>query len=450
MGGPKKKKPGQAGAAKKAEPQIVPHRNLYVGNLAGMDMTQEKLSDLFKACGEVTMVQFVAVPVPPAKNPWAFVEFATVEDASSAIKKLHGESGMFVKYANTLSDGTNAPKELPRDAAAEEQEEAKEGRTEEASGDENPDVACPALVHPDPVGAARCNYPNPVENLQALVQKATREGSSIRDHVIYTVEEIEEDFGALVATVELRLPAGCHTSRGEAKDNKKEATKSAAQVALRNPEVHRLLPPLPPKVRESKASKAEDSGDEEEEDELASTACTEKLSIKKQRQLQKEEVRAKRQAKRNAAKAIKAAIAAEESDENDDEEEEEEESEDRDGSTREESEDQEESEEEDVESSSDDDEDDLVCVNASELAAKMKSIKERISSQSRKRVGKSAGSAKEKDKAGIAKAEKLAQKAADRAAQKAADRADTKDIGIEVVFKSAWSQTGAKTNYVKP
>jgi len=440
MGAPKKKKPGQAGAAKKIEPQIVPHRNLYVGNLAGMDMTQEKLSDLFKACGEVTKVQFVAVPLPPAKNPFGLVEFATVEDASSAIERLHGESGMLVKYHNTLSDGTNAPKELPREAVVEEQEEPKEGCTEEASGDEKPDVACAALVHPDPVGAARCNYPNPVENLQALVQKATREGSSIRDHLIYTVEEIEEDFGALVATVELRLPAGCQTSRGEPKDTKKEATKSAAQVALRNPEVHRLLPPLPPKVREVKASKAEDSGDEEEEEDLASTACTEKISVKKQRQLQKEEVRAKRQAKRNAAKAIQAALAAEESDDNDDAEEEE--SEDGEDSTRQESEDQEESEEEDGEDSSDEDEDDLVCVNASELAAKMKVIKERIGSQSRKREGKSAGSKKEKDKSGFAKAEK--------AAQKSQQQSDTKVIGIEVVFTSAWSQTGAKTNYVKP
>jgi len=438
MGGPKKKKPGQAGAAKKAEPQIVPHRNIYVGNLAGMEMTQEKLSDLFKACGEVTMVQFVAEPLPPAKNPFGFVEFATVEEASSAIEKLHGESGMIVKYANTLSDGTNAPKELPSTHSREEAvvEDAKEGQTEEASGDEKPEVACTALVHPDPVGAARRDYPNPVENLQALVQKAIREGSSIRDHIIYTVEEVEEDFGALIATIELRLPAGCHTSRGEPKDNKKEATKSAAQVALRNPEVHRLLPPLPPKVREVKASKAEHSEDEEEE--VASTACTEKLSVKKQRQLQKEEIRAKRQAKRNAVKAIKAALAAEESDDDDEEEE----SEDGEDSTREDSEDQEESEEEDIEDSSDEDEDSLVCVNAAELASKMKAIKERIGSQSRKRDGKSALSTKKKDKSGLSKAEK--------AAQKGQMQTDTKDIGIEVVFTSAWSATGAKTNYVKP
>jgi len=133
MGGPKKKKPAArpAGAPKKAEPEIVPHRNLYVGNLAGMDMTESKLSDLFKACGEVTMVQFVIT----AKNAFGFVEFASVEDATSAIEKLNGESGMLVKFANTASDGTNALKTLPptpiREAVEEEQEdEEKEGQTE--------------------------------------------------------------------------------------------------------------------------------------------------------------------------------------------------------------------------------------------------------------------------------------------------------------------------------
>lgn len=312
--------------------EVVPHRKLYVANLAGMEMTEAKFRQLFEDFGDIVSIDLVCTK----NHTFGFVEFATVPEATCALERRNGESGMIVKYARITSGPPSAPLAAANRTDAheedsgqeEETEDEKEQNTREADAIES-EVNSTSLVHPAPYAAAAQAYPNPVENLQALVQKSTRAGST-RDNIMYSIEETDFDF---IATLKLVVPSGTRTSVGQPRENKQAAKQSAAQVALRDPEVHKLLPP-PSKVEKPKAAKSVESnedhghenattcingsspsGSEQSEVEEEVIKPGPHLSAKKQKQLEQAELRAKKRAKRKAAKAAKAAQVEESSEE---------------------------------------------------------------------------------------------------------------------------------------
>lgn len=397
-----KKKPppkkADNGSKKETEAEIVPHRKLYIGNLTGLDMTDLKLRQTFEGCGEITEVELITTN----SHAFGFVEFATVEAAASAIEKMNGESGMLVKFGKV----TSVPASTPVQASNVVDADDAEDEDQEADGEDKPaSERAPLVSIAEARTAAARKYPNPEETLQGLVQKATR-ASSTKDHIIYTVEE--DDMGLeFIAVVELKVPAGTRTARGEPQDKKADARKSAARVALRDPEVHRLLPALPTKEKvrepkEAKAAVAESADDEhqhEEEQPEDSAKASAALSSKQQKQVAKA-AKAEKNAKRKAAKA--AAKAAEE-EESDDDDEEEDESDDEDSASAEESS---EAEGEMEDSSDGDDEDgiDVAALTAKKaaikaaLAAKKKpkpsakrDTKDKVASEAKKKVVQKAG-----------------------------------------------------------
>jgi len=397
-----KKKPppkkADNGSKKETEAEIAPHRKLYIGNLTGLDMTDLKLRQTFEVCGEITEVELITTN----SHAFGFVEFATIEAAASAIEKMNGESGMLVKFGKV----TSVPASTPVQASNVVDADVAEDEDDEADGEDKPaSERAPLVSIAEARTAAGRKYPNPEETLQGLVQKATR-ASSTKDHIIYIVEE--DDMGLeFIAVVELKVPAGTHTARGEPQDKKADARKSAARVALRDPEVHRLLPPLPTKEKlrepkEAKAPVAESSDDEhqhEEERPEDSAKASAALSAKQQKQVAKA-AKAEKNAKRKAAKA--AAKAAEE--EESDHDEEEDDSDDEDSASVEES-----SEAEgEMEDSSDGDDEDGIDVAA--LTAKKAAIKAALAAKKKPKPSakrdtkdKVAGEAKKKivQKAGV-------------------------------------------------
>jgi len=397
-----KKKPARHDAKGKNEDveEVVPSNKIFVGNLSGLDITDEKLKEMFESCGDVRSANLVST----SNHAFGFVEFATVDEAERAIVKLNGESGILVKFAR----GTSSPVCLKtcEQATEDREEEAEEEQKEEAvlapiarqdASAENNDfeVCCPLLDLATARAAAARAYPSPIESLDSLVQKATR-STSTKDYIAYSFEE--EDFG-YVCSVELLLPNGrraCHI--GESRDSKKDAKKSAALVALRDPEVHRLLPPLPSKVREpdvakpaslkaakelpeavaepvSQAEDAAESGEEVEE-------RTGAISAKELRKQEKTELRAKRLARRKAAKAFKAALAELEDEESSDLAE----TDSSEDNGEDEEDDEEEEEEEDEETASDDDDEDA-RLDPTELAAKKAAVKAALAAKRRAAKG---------------------------------------------------------------
>lgn len=452
---PKKKPTKPAGQsrslAENETEEVVPHTKLYVGNLAGMEMTDAKFRQLFEEFGEIVSLELVCTN----NHTFGFVEFASVPEATCAIEKKHGESGMVVKYAKNASGQAAIPvnKTKQTDAKIDDSEKEEETQDEEeadtngADADES-EVSPAVLVHPNPRAAAAQAYPNPVENLQALVQKTTK-ATSTRDNIIYTIEETDFDF---VATLKLVVPAGTRTSVGQPKENKQAAKKSAAQVALRDPEVHKLLPPpAPSKVENEKAAKArvskEDNRSEETVDPSDSSSHTASevseaeeevnkgpfLSAKKQRQLKEAELRAQRAAKRKAAKAAKAAQAKE----SDDEEEEEEDVEDSDVEDTEESEesDSDDSEEDDeIDSTTDDEADENAAIDS--VAFRKAAIKAALAA---KRRGKSSGKQTVSSK----------DKASDKPKQQVVEKAKKDDMYGKVEDTRKQANYG-QTKFIKP
>eukprot|EP00930_Biecheleria_cincta_P003967 TRINITY_DN104874_c0_g1_i1.p1 TRINITY_DN104874_c0_g1~~TRINITY_DN104874_c0_g1_i1.p1 ORF type:complete len:464 (+),score=152.86 TRINITY_DN104874_c0_g1_i1:28-1392(+) len=395
-----KKKPARHGAKGKTEEveEVVPSNKIFVGNLSGLDITDEKLKKLFESCGDIRSANLVST----ANHAFGFVEFATVDEAERAIAELNGESGILVKFARSTSSSVSfktfeQAREDGEEKAEEEQEEEADlaplvGR--EASCENNDHEGCNALLDLATARAAATRaYPSPIESLDSLVQKATR-ATSTKDYIAYSFEE--EDFG-YVASVELLLSNGsrsCHS--GESRDSKKDAKKSAALVALRDPEVHRLLPPLPGKLREHDAAKpaslsavgelpvadaeplsqGEDVAESSEEvEEKAGT-----VSAKELRKQEKNELRAKRLARRKAAKAFKAALAEVEDEESSDLAETD--------SAEDHGEDDEQEEEGEEETATDDDDDDEDArLDPAELAAKKAAIKAALASKRRSAKG---------------------------------------------------------------
>lgn len=321
-GKPQKQKEPAGG---KAEDVITPHNKIYVANLADMDLDDAKFRELFQSCGEILSADLVVT----SSQVFGFVEFASVEEAETAIDKMNGQSGMTVKFAKPPALPT-AKQATAFSPIADEEEEKDEDEEEDEEEEKKAEVEPPRTtpVHKlvfAPTARVKKDYTErPVECLQQLVQKATR-ATSTSDLIVYTVADAE--WGGFVATVEVVLP-GVHTSHvGEPEQNKKEARFSAARVALFDPEVHQLLPELPKEVkevREAKVAKAESSDDgegdssadaSEPEDRVAPAVV---LSAKKQKQIAKAELRAKRQDKRQAAKAAKAKLASESGEDDDD------------------------------------------------------------------------------------------------------------------------------------
>lgn len=320
-GKPQKQKDSSGG---RVEEVITPHTKIYVANLAGLDLDDTKFRELFQSCGEIASADLVST----SSQVFGFVEFASVEQAVVAVETLNGQSGMTVKFAKNSSAPTAKPatpfsaieEDDPEDQDEDEDEEVEEKKVEV---EPSRTIPVPKPVFAPTQRIKRDYTERPVECLQQLVQKATR-ATSTSDLIIYTVADADK--GRFVATVEVVLP-GVHTSHvGEPEQNKKEARLSAARVALFDPEVHRLLPPLPPpqkEIREAKVAKAEisddDDGDssagESEPESKAAPAVI--ISAKKQKQIAKAELRAKKLAARKAAKAAKAALASESGDEGD-------------------------------------------------------------------------------------------------------------------------------------
>jgi len=263
-----KKKPSQPTKKEVIEAEVLPHRTIYVGNLSSVDHTEERLNELFAACGQITEVKLVST----ANHAFGFLEFATVAEAEVAVEKMNGESGMLVKFAkNTSSSTAVSPSMSPTQPLSDPIEEADE--VDEEEDEEEPEVshacekeesdAVAAITAAEARAAAAREYPNPVESLQVLVQRATR-ATSPADFITYIVEEDkwQRDELKYTGTVEV-LVFGCQTSHtGKPCGNKKEAKTSAARVALRDATLHRSLPPLPAKSRETKVAHEAGSDDE--------------------------------------------------------------------------------------------------------------------------------------------------------------------------------------------
>jgi len=414
-----------------------------------MDMTEAKLTELFKVCGEVTSVILSDAPT----HAFGFVEFATVPEAEAGIEKVNGNQGMLVKFARPQAH------EAPVVAATSALPTVEEPEAEE-SGDE-----CDSQVpkkdktfDDDCVAAAAKRYPNPVESLQARVQKAIST-SFTAGCIAYTVAEVEDEWETLfVGTVELKLPAGNMSHSGKPQGNKKEAKKAAAEAALRAVDLHRLLSALPTKVKEQKVAKAADS--EVEDDENHSTAEVDEevdesreqeqqqkgrtvLSSKQQKQLEKAELRAKRQAKKRA----KREAAKQQQEQEDEEEEEEDEEEDEEDSTvaSEEESSEENSEESDEEESSEAGEtDEAETAEKAALAAKKAAIKAALAAKRSKRGGHTVISS-EKDK------DKVATSASTGSAQNRLMKIARRDLKMaDEAQKSSKQQNYGQTKFIKP
>lgn len=392
QGKKKPSKPAASGKAQQEEEEIIPHRALYVGNLAGLAMTETKLKELFECCGEVTSVSLVET----AKHAFGFVEFVSVAEAESAIEKMNGELGMLVKFAKNTASQPFAPPSRTRQA---EEKEVSSDDGDESEDKAEPEkeaplesVSAPLLDLATARAAAARVYSNPVETLHDFVQKATR-ATSTREYIIYTDEE--DDLGFFIATVEVKVPAGRTSHSGEPKENKKEAKKSAAQVALRDPALHRLLPALPKEIkvqepRVAKVAVAADTDSDQSTEEGApasstTTGSTPALSKKEQQKLEKAELARKRK----AAKAARAAWAALQEEDDDDEDEEEE---DADAQESVEGE----SEEEESDDSSGSEEDDGSKLDPEALAAKKAAVKAALAKRATKKGGSKSAAAKER------------------------------------------------------
>ena len=65
-------------------------KNIYVGNMS-FDTTQDRLQELFGAYGEITSVNIITDRDTGRPRGFAFVEMATDEAASAAIRALDGQ-----------------------------------------------------------------------------------------------------------------------------------------------------------------------------------------------------------------------------------------------------------------------------------------------------------------------------------------------------------------------
>lgn len=318
-GKPQKQKESAGG---QSEDIILPHAKIYVANLAGKDLDDTKFRELFQSCGDILSADLVTT----SSQVFGFIEFSSVEEAQVAVETLNGQEGMIVKFAKISSPAPTAGQSKPSDRIEEvdEQDDPEDEDEDEKEAEVVPPpraAAAQKMVFAPNARTKRDCTERPVEFLQQLVQKATR-ATSTSDCIVYTVTDA--DVGGFIATVELILP-GVHTTHsGVPEQSKKEAKQSAARVAVFDPEVHRLLPPLQKEIREAKVTKAESSDDgdgdssvdESEPERNAAPAVV--LSAKKQRQIAKAEQRAKRLEKRKAAKAAKASLASESGEEEED------------------------------------------------------------------------------------------------------------------------------------
>lgn len=319
-----KKKTAKPGHKEVAEADVNPHCNIYVGNLPSEDFSEGALRQLFDRCGHIADAKLVST----AKHTFGFVEFSTVSEAELAIETMNGESGMLVKFAkNTSNECSGAPTSVPQPATAvidKEDDDEKDGEQERQEDEESEEAICkeehesefasvPELSAAEARSAAARDYPNPVESLQALVQRATRATSTL-DYITYIIDE--DEFGIeYVGRVEVRAVGRLLCHSGEPKQSKKDAKVSAARCAMRDLTLHRLLPPLPARPKESKSVRTVVSDDESEveKEELSKpikpvgSTKTPQVSAAKQKQLEKE----RRAAKRKAAAAVKAAALAE-------------------------------------------------------------------------------------------------------------------------------------------
>jgi len=324
---------------------------------------------------------------------------------------------------------------VPLQATQQAEEDEAEELSDEDKEKDAQDAEEPTHVQPVTVAhraAAARKYANAVDSLNTLVQLATR-ATSLCDHITYAFEE--SDMGEFVGTVELKVPSGHKSHSGEPQANKKQAKTSAAQVALRDPEVHRLLPPLPVEVREPKAATAAGLGEVQALDETTKEDTEDRedttedagpvLSKKKQQQLAAAELRAKKIAGRKAAKAAKAAAALESSDEEEGSEEE-----------QETSEDSEDSEDSTADSTDSDDEDDIY---SAELAAKKAAIKAALAAK--KRPAKHAS----RPTAAVAKSAEPSKKGVDKL-----EAGDTKFAEKLKDTLSAKQENFGQTKFIKP
>ena len=65
-------------------------KNIYVGNMS-FDTTRDRLQELFEAYGEITSVNIITDRDTGRPRGFAFVEMATDEAASAAIRALDGQ-----------------------------------------------------------------------------------------------------------------------------------------------------------------------------------------------------------------------------------------------------------------------------------------------------------------------------------------------------------------------
>ena len=65
-------------------------KNVYVGNVS-YDTTQDRLQELFEAHGEVASINIITDRDTGRPRGFAFVEMATDEAASAAIRALNGQ-----------------------------------------------------------------------------------------------------------------------------------------------------------------------------------------------------------------------------------------------------------------------------------------------------------------------------------------------------------------------
>jgi len=300
---------------------------------------------------------------------------------------------------------------LFREAQAADEEDQESS----SSAEEEPQAAPTAGISMGQARAAAArDYANPMESLQALLQKSTR-ATSTKDNIVYTFEEVDK--GSFVATVQLLAP-GVDTSRsGEPQGNKQKAKNSASLAALRDPEVHRLLPPLPPKAQEPKATKAAGvQGNKEQSVEKVGLAFSPEprgnkvaaaVSVKER---QKQEKAAKAAKRKSAKDAKKSAFVALEDSEEEEASTEEKASEGEETSEEEEEEETSSSEEE-ASSEGSDDED---AKARADLAAKKVAIKAKL--RAAKQPAKSASASRQVARAevtndGLDEKKKLAEKA---------------------------------------
>lgn len=299
---------------------------------------------------------------------------------------------------------------LFREAQAADDEEVESSSSEE----EEPQAAPTAGISMGQARAAAArDYANPMESLQALLQKSTR-ATSTKDNIVYTFEEVDK--GSFVATVQLLAP-GVDTSRsGEPQGNKQKAKNSASLAALRDPEVHRLLPPLPPKAQEPKATKAAGvQGNKEQSVEKVGLAFSPEPRGNKvsaavsAKERQKQEKAAKAAKRKSAKEAKKSAFVALEDSEEEEASTEEKASEGEE--TSEEEEEETSSEEEEASSEGSDDED---AKARADLAAKKVAIKAKL--RAAKQPAKCASASRQVARAevttdGLDEKKKLAEKA---------------------------------------